>query len=126
VLKCLDYMDPDFEPRWLIGNRTDLNKLMHLSDDTKQPIWKQIASLFGKTEQDPMKSWMVPTGDLTLAAGKVYVIAQDPAAAELVISENPTLRALAQQPGGNYPIEMYEWLNVEIHEDNAFVELTVN
>lgn len=125
LLRTRDKMDADFEPRWLIGNRTDLNKLDVLSDDTKQPVWKQIASLFGKTEMDSKKSWMVPCGDLTLPTGKVYMCAQDPKAAELVISENPTLRALPQQPGGNYPIEMYEWLNVEIHEDNAFVELDV-
>jgi hypothetical protein len=126
VLSCLNLMDSDFDPRWLVGNRTDLNQLMHLSDDTKQPIWKQIAALFGKTETDPMRSWMVPCGDLTLAAGKVYVIPQDNRAGELVISENPTLRQISLQRGGNFPIEMYEWLNVEIHNNDAFVELTVN
>jgi len=126
LLATLDKMDSDYEPRWLLGNRTDLNKLMTLSDDTKQPVWKQIASLFGKTENDPMKSWMVPLSTTQLAAGKVYTCASDPAAAELVISENPTLRALGQAPGGNWPIEMYEWLNVEVHDDNAFVQLTVN
>lgn len=126
ILACLDKMDSDYEPRWLLGNRTDLNKLMTLSDDTKQPVWKQIASIFGKTENDPMKSWMVPLATSQLAAGKVYMCTHDSAAAELVISENPTLRALSQQPGGNYPIEMYEWLNVEFHDDNGFVQLTVN
>jgi len=126
ILIARDLMDQDFEPRFLIGNRTDLNKLDALSDDTKQPVWKQIASLFGKTEQDSKKSWMIPVGNATLAAGKVYLAAFDEDAAELVISENPTMRALSMQPGGDYPIEMYEWLNVEVHEDNAFVELTVN
>lgn len=126
VLKCLDYMDSKWSPRWIIGNRTDLNKLYTLSDDTKQPVWKQIASLFGKTEQDPITSWMVPLETAQLAAGKVYVVASDPDAAELVISENPTMRAISQERGGNYPIEMYEWLTVEVHHDNAFVQLTVN
>ena len=126
LLDCLNLMDSDFEPRWLLGNRTDLNQLYTLSDDTKQPVWKQIASLFGKTETDPMRSWMVMCGTLTLPAGKVYMLPSDNKAGELVISENPTLRALPQQRGGNYPIEMYEWLTVEMHENNAFVELTVN
>lgn len=125
IMVATDLMDTDFEPRWLIGNRLDLNKLNVLSDDTKQPVWKQIAALFGKTEQESKKSWMVPCGPLTMPQGKVYLCAQGPDAAELVISENPSLRPLPMQPGGNYPVEIYEWLNVEIHEDAAFVELDV-
>lgn len=126
LLAACNLMDTDFEPRWLIGNSSDLRQLQHLSDDTKQPIWKQCASLFGKTETDPMRSWMVPCGDLTLAAGKVYLLPHDNKAGEFVVSENPTLRQISQQRGGNYPIEMYEWVTPEIHNNDAFVELTVN
>lgn len=126
MLDCINAVDPDFEPRWIIGNRFDLNQLYWLSDDTKQPVWKQIASLFGKRETDPMDSWMISVGDATLPKGKVYIAPYDPSAAELVISENPTLRAIPQQRGGNYPIEMYEWLTTEWHEPDAFVELNVN
>lgn len=126
ILSMLNLMDGDFEPRYLVGNRLDLNRLYSLSDDTKQPVWKQISSLFGKTETDPMKSWMVSCGPLTLPIGKVYMIPYDNMAAELVISENPAIRAISQQRGGNYPIEMHEWLTTEFHENDAFVELTVN
>lgn len=126
ILDMMNAMDSDFEPRWLVGNRVDLNQLFWLSDDTKQPVWKQIASLFGKSATDPTSSWMVPCGDLTLPKGKVYMLPWDMEAAELVISENPTLRAIPQQRGGNYPIEMYEWLTTEWHEADAFVELNVD
>jgi len=125
VLDGLNLMDSDFEPRWLLGNRADLNQLFWLSNDTKQPVWKQIASLFGKTETNPMSSWLVMVGDLTLPTGKVYMLPSDSKAGELVISENPTIRALPQQRGGNWPIELYEWLTVEMHENNAFVEIDV-
>ena len=126
MLDCLNATDQDWEPRWLVGNRFDLNQLYWLSDDTKQPVWKQIAALFGKRETDPMDSWMVACGDGTLPKGKVYIMPHDPEVAEIVISENPTLRAIPQQRGGNYPIEMYEWLSMEFHEPTAFVELDVS
>jgi hypothetical protein len=126
VLKTLDYMDTRYSPRWLVGNKKDLNKLLTLSDDTKQPVYQQIATLFGKNPTDPMSSWTVGLDDTVLAQGKVYVIPQNPDAGELVISENPTLRAISQQRGGNYPIEMYAWETVEIHNNDAFVQLTVN
>jgi len=123
ILRMRQAMDPDFKPAFLLGNDTTLLYLMQLSDDTKQPIWKQIAALFGKTETDPIDSWMISCGDLTLAAGKVYMLPHDNRAGELIISENPTMRALPQQRGGNYPIEMYEWLTMEFHEPDTYVEL---
>jgi hypothetical protein len=123
VLKCLDYMDTKFKPRWLLGCQTDINKLLTLSDDTKQPVYQQIANLFGKNPTDPLSSWAVSLDTTVMAAGYVYVIPQNPDAGELVISENPTLRAISQQRGGNYPIEMYAWENIEIHNDDAFVRL---
>ncbi len=126
LLRSINLMDPDFEPRYLIGNSTDLRMLQTLSDDTKQPIWKQCASLFGKTETDPMRSWMVPCGNLTLTAGEVYLVPHDNRAGEFVVSENPALRQISQQRGGNYPIEMHEWVTPEIHNNQAFVNLTVN
>lgn len=126
VLSCMDLLDTNMDAKWILGNKLDLNKMDHLSDDTKQPIWKQIASLFGKSENDPKSSWQVPVGNLTLPRGKVYVITQDPDAAEFVISENPTLREIGIQQGGNYPIEMFEWVGTEFHNNDGFVELTVN
>lgn len=126
ILSAINLMDSDFEPKYLIGNRTDLNMLQTLSDDTKQPVWKQIAALFGKTETDPMKSWMIPCGTLTLPVGEVYIVPHDNRAGEFIISENPALRQISQQRGGNYPIEMHEWVTVEIHNNQAFVNLTVN
>jgi len=126
VLAMLDYMDTRYTPRWLVGNKLDLNKLLTLSDDTKQPVYQQIATLFGKGPNDPMSSWAVGLDTTVLAQGKVYMLPQDPDAGELVISENPTLRAISQQRGGNYPIEMFAWENVEIHNNDAFVYLTVN
>lgn len=123
VLKMYQAMDPDRDPRWLLGNKSTTSWLYTLSDDTKQPIWKQVAAIFGKTENDPPESWLVQVGDLTLTAGKVYMLPHDMDAGELVISENATMRPLPQQRGGNFPIEMYEWLTVEIHKPDAYVEL---
>lgn len=118
-------MKAGIRPAWLIGNDSDLVQLLSLSDDTKQPVWQQIATLFGKKATDPMDSWMMELGDETLAAGKVYMAPYDPEMGEMVISENPKMRAIAQQEGGNYPIEMYEWLTFEKHEVTAYVELDV-
>ena len=123
VLSAIALMDQDFEPRYLIGNRQDMLQLYWLSDDTKQPVYQQIAGLFGKNPTDPVSSWLIPCGNSTLPVGTAYVVPYDADAAELVISENPSLRAIPQQRGGNYPIEMYEWLNMEWHEPNAFCSI---
>ena len=126
ILEAMVTVDQDFEIKYLVGNRADLLNLYWLSDDTKQPVWQQIAGLFGKTPQDKLSSWMIPVGNNTLAKGEVYLMSYDKTAAEMVISENPSLRAIPQQRGGNYPIEMYEWITFEWHEPDAFAEIKVD
>lgn len=116
-------LDPERDARWLIGNKKDLNWLFAKDDDNRAPFWKSVCTLFGKFPTDPLDSWMVTCGDLTLPQGQVYIACHDDEAGELIISENPTLRALSQQRGGNYPIEMYEWMTVEIHDNDGFVQV---
>jgi len=116
-------MDTDFRPKFLMGYHETLAPLWDLSADTKVPYYTQIAPLFGqRPDADPF-SWMIEVDDDVLPAGKVYMMPLDPMAAEFIVSENPSMRAISQQRGGNYPIEMFEWVTVEIHEPTAFVEL---
>lgn len=116
-------MDTDFKPKFLLGNHETLAPLWDLSDDTKAPYYTQIAPLFGARPDADPANWMIETDDDVCPAGKVYMLPLDQMAGEFIVSENPTLRAISQQRGGNYPIEMYEWVTVEIHEPAAYVEL---
>lgn len=126
LLLGINKLDPERDPRWLIGNKKDLNWLFAKDDDNREPFWKSVSTLFGKFPTDKLDTWMVTCGDLTLPVGKVYIACMDTEAGELVISENPTLRPLPQQRGGNYPIEMYEWLTVEMHDNEGFVEVATS
>jgi len=126
LLNAMDLMDTKFEPRFLIGNKRDLDKLFALDTVQKQPFWKQAAWLFGKTDRDDPRSWMVPVDTTVLPQGFAYMSTYDEEAAEFVISENPQVRRIAQQPGGNYPIEVYEWVAVEGHNNGGFVKIKTN
>jgi hypothetical protein len=124
ILLGLTYVDPEHDPSFLLANKID-SRWLFAKDAEGVPFWKSVAALFGKKPTDDINSWLITTGSLTLAQNKVYLVTHDDEAAELVISENPTLRAISQQEGGNFPIEMFEWLTVEFHENDAFVEIDI-
>lgn len=115
-------MDGDYEPRFLIGERTDMNWLRAL-DSERKPFWHMVSSLFGKTPQDPMNSWAIEVGPKTLSPGFVYMATYDDEAAEFVISEDHKVRQIPQQRGGNYPIEVYSWYTIEGHDNKGFVQI---
>lgn len=125
LVKAENKMDGDFDPAFLVGNKIDLNYLK--AKNTQEiPFWHNISALFGKTPQSPMKEWMISVGPKTLAPGKVYMIAKDDDAAEFVVGEDRKVRPIAQQPGGNFPIEVYSWWTIEAHDNAGFVEISTS
>ena len=118
-------MDGDFDPAFLVGNKLDVGQLKRM-DTERRPFWKDITALFGKTPQDRIDSWLLSVGPKTLAPGKVYMIAKDDDAAEFVVGEDRKVRAITQQPGGNFPIEVYSWWTIEAHDNAGFVEISTS
>ena len=116
-------INPDRTAKFLLGNSTDTNWLFAKDDDNREPFWKTVCSLFGKTPTDPITDWLVSVGDLTLTAGNVYIVCYGPESGEIVISENPSPRFLPQQRGGNFPIELYEWGTVEIFDNDSYAKV---
>ena len=116
---AIGLMDGDFEPAYLLGNRTDLLYL-NRPDSERQPYYKTVAGLFGLTNEID-KSWMWMTNHI--AAGKVYVIPKDFLAAEFVVAENAHLIEYPMQPGQNFYFELVSWVVPEVHQNNAFVEI---
>ena len=115
--------DDEFEMKYLVGRRSDLRYMFRL-DALRNPYRELSAPLFGKTEQDV--SWMWRTNALT--AGKVYAVAKDFTAGELVVSENPSITVLyngGMGPGRNYYFEIAEWVVAEFHNNDAFVEIDI-
>jgi len=121
ILAAIERLDSNYKPRYLVGNRIDVMRLFTL-DSERQPYYATVAPLFGFTDRDnPLKTWIFETG--AIAAGKVYVCAKDPEAAEFVVSENPRPRKIPLQRGGMYPVEIACWSVPRIYDDNAFVEI---
>jgi len=117
---AIGFMDGDFEPAFLVGNRTDLLRLNRM-DSERQPYYKSVAGLFGKTNEND-KSWMFMTKRVT--AGKVYVVPKDFMAGEFVIGENAKIvDDYPMQPGQNFWIEVVAWVVPEMHQNDAFVEI---
>ena len=119
INSAIALMDGDFEPAYLIGNRTDLLKLNRV-DSERLPYYKSVSGLFGKMNEND-KSFMFMTNHI--AAGKVYVIPKDFLAGEFVVAENPHVVEYAIGPGQNYHFEVIAWVVPEMHQNDAFVEI---
>lgn len=123
LLSARGFMAGKFRPVFLVGCNTDLNWLRAPQADTRRPYWKDVATLFGKSEMDNPDSWMIEMDQEVLTPGYVYMCTKNPKAAEMVISEDKQLRPIPLQPGGNYPIELYSWLTFEEHDNTGFVKI---
>jgi hypothetical protein len=121
INNAIGKMDEDFEPTYLIGNRSDLLYLNRM-DSERQPYYKSISGLFGKKNPDD-KSWMWMTNQFD--TGKVYLATKDFLAAEFVISENPRIVPYPIGPGENYRFEINSWSIPEFFNDEAFVEIAI-
>ena len=119
INSAIGLMDGDFQPAFLVGNRTDLLRL-NRPDSERQPYYKTVAGLFGYTNEID-KSWMWMTNHLP--AGYVYVVPKDFLAAEFVVAENAHLIEYPMQAGQNYYFELVSWVAPEVHQNNAFVEI---
>ncbi len=123
LINAIELIDGVYDPAYLAGHRRDLAYLFRM-DSERTPFWKQIAPLFGYSEQDrPWKTWLKPSSKF--ARGKVYVMSKDVDAAEFVYSENPYPDRLPKQSGGNYPVELKSWSVPRIYDPEGFVEITV-
>lgn len=117
---AISLMDGDFEPAFLVGNRTDLLRLNRM-DSERMPYYKTVSGLFGKTNEND-KSWMFMTKRIT--AGKVYVVPKDFMAGEFVIGENAHIvDDYPMQPGQKFWVEVVCWVVPEMHQNDAFVEI---
>ena len=119
-------MDGDFEPAYLLGNRTDLLNLNRV-DSERQPYYKSVGGLFGKMNEND-KSWMWMSNHITATTSKaggraVYVLPKDFLAGEFVVAENPHIVAYPMGPGQNYHFEVIAWVVPEMHQNDAFVEI---
>ena len=120
INSAIALMDGDFEPAFLVGNRTDLLRLNRL-DSERQAYYKSVSGLFGKTNEND-KSWMFMTK--RIVAGKVYVIPKDFMAGEFVIGENAHIvDDYPMQPGQRFWVEAVAWVVPEMHQNDAFVEI---
>ncbi len=118
VLNAINLMDSRYEPAWLAGHPTDINYLLGMDSERNQ-YWKSIVSLFDGART--FKDFAVKSKQFT--EGTVYIGPKNGAVAEFVVSENPKIRKLPMQSGGNLPIELYEWIAVEYHNADAFVKI---
>ncbi len=116
---AIGLMDGDFEPAYLIGNRTDLLYL-NRPDSERVPYYKSVAGLFGKKDEND-KSWMWMTNHID--AGKVYLAPKDFMAAEFVVAENSHIIEYPMQPGQNYYFEVVAWVVPTFHQYDSFVEI---
>jgi len=115
--------DDEFTMEYLMGRKSDMRYLYRL-DAERNPYRKLSSPLFGKPEESV--DWMWKTNFIT--AGKVYAVAKDFTAGELVVSENPTITPLYNGglgPGSNYYFEVAEWVVPEFHNNDGFVEINI-
>jgi len=117
-ISAIVLMNSEYDPSFVVGNPVDINYLNTL-DSERQPYWKTLIDLFpGATKKE---SFIYKSNRVT--AGTVYIGPMDPRAAELVVVENPTVRTLPIQSGGNYPVELFEWVTPEIHDSDSMAEI---
>lgn len=120
IVNAVRMMDWRFKPYGVVGDRTTLSYL-NMLDSERVPFANRIAPLFGKGEED--RSWMIESQ--FTPTGYAYVIPFNPKAAEFVVSSDIDIADdYPKQAGGNYYVEIKEWVNpVEIHVKEAFVEI---
>jgi len=126
VLNAVNLMDEEFTPTYLIGKRADLKYLFQMTSAVqRQPFYRDIAPLFGKSPDADPYSWIKETS--YAPSGYVYVVASDPDAFEFIVSQEIDVDdRYPKQPGGNYWIEIKEWVRpIEIHDENSIVEIAI-
>lgn len=122
INSAIALMDDDFEPAYLVGCRADLLNLNRM-DSERQPYYKTVSGLFGKTDEKD-KSWMMMTNHVS--TGKVYVVPKDFMAGEFVIGENAhIIDDYPMEKGQNFWIELTSWVVPEIHQNDAYVEIAI-
>jgi hypothetical protein len=121
VVNAIKLMDWRFKPYALLADRPTISYL-NMKDSERIPFWVDMCALFGKADDD--RSWMIESQ--FCPTGYAYIIPYNPQAAEFVVSQEiDIIDDYPKEKGGNYWIEVREWLNpVEIHVPEAFVEIS--
>ncbi len=126
IVNAIEMLGSKFDPAFIAGNRKNLARLFlkDKSADGAGPFWKEIAPMFGYSEQDnPWKTWLKPSSKF--AVGKVVLMAKDADAGEFVVSENPWPDRLPKAAGGNFPVELKSWSVPRYYDAEGFVEIDV-
>lgn len=110
-------LDSDFEPAGVLCNPTDANYLLGV-DSERKPYWEAIRGIFKAKDFD---SFVFQSN--RVAQGNAYMFAKGPEVAELVIAENARTIIYPMQPGQVWPVEIKEWVTIEIHNKDCFVKM---
>jgi hypothetical protein len=122
IVNAIDKMQFTATPYGLVGNRHSL-RWLNMLDSERDPFTEKIAPLFGKAPTD--RSWMIQSQ--FCPDGYVYLVPKSPKFGEFVVSEEITIADdYPKMPGGNYWIEIKEWINpAEIHQNTGYVEIQI-
>ncbi len=121
VLTAYGMMDPQFEPAYLLGRRSDLLNMWKL-DSERRPYVDTIAGLLTGNEKN--RDWIVYSD--FVPAGYVYLVAKDPMFAEMVHAIDIMVEPYPKQPGGMFMVEMKEWLSpIQVHNNGGVIEIQI-
>jgi hypothetical protein len=120
VVNACRMMDYRYKPAFLLADRITISYL-NMKDSERIPFAEDMGPLFGKPEGD--RSWMIESQ--FVPTGYAYLAPYNPQAGEFVVSQEIDIKDdYAKQPGGNFYIELSEWINpAELHVGNAFVQI---
>jgi len=110
-------LDSDLSPAGVLCNPTDANYLLGM-DSERKVYWESIRGLFRAREFD---DFVFQSNRVT--AGNVYMFAKGPEVAEIVIAENAKTIIYPMMPGEVHPVEIKEWVTIEIHNPDGFVKI---
>jgi hypothetical protein len=108
-------------PMFLVGRRADVKYIRKL-DDLRNKYSDQLLDIFGASSVDDFlrTSSYCPSG-------YVYILAKDPEVAEFTISTEMTVdNEFAKEKGGNFWVEVKEWLNpFQLYDNEGYVEIAI-
>lgn len=122
IVNGLDKLDYTAKAFAVVGNRHSL-RWFNVLDSERMTFAEKVGELFGKGKGD--RSWMIESQ--FCADGYVYIVPKSPKFGEFVVSQDiDIVDDYAKQAGGNFWIEVKEWVNpAEIHQNNGYVEIQI-
>jgi hypothetical protein len=119
IMNACDYIGDNFTPAYLLGRRATIAPIRKM-DDMRKRYADEILDLFGAKAVSEFVRYSA-----YVPAGACYVVAKDMEFCEFVISQDLAVdTSYPKQEGGNYPVELKEWLNpVEFHSNEGSAEI---